>query len=167
MSWCSELYDVAWRGREFRHGRARLASPDARHAVIVPAGHPWPDKISLPELEAEPFIIREKGSGSRDTLEKYLKDKKDIGLSRFNVIGELGSSEAVREAVISGLGASIISIHAVRRELEQGILRQVSIAGFHIERNFHLIYKKQFDLMPYHKLFLKFLHEHYRGGQRG
>lgn len=135
--------------------------------LIVPAGHRWHDRIPFQELEKEPFIVREKGSGSRDTLEKYLKEKKDTALSRLNIIGELGSSEAVREAVISGLGVSIISIHAVRRELEQGILRQVAVSGFRIERNFHLIYKKQFDFMPYHKLFLKFLDEQYRGGQKG
>jgi len=136
--------------------------------LVVPVNHRWPDKISMQELETEPFVIREKGSGSRDTLERYLKEKKDSGLSRFNVIGEMGSSEAVREAVISGLGVSIISVHAVRRALEQGILRRVDVPGFSIERNFHLIYKKQFDLMPYHKLFLKFLSEHsHSGGPKG
>jgi DNA-binding transcriptional LysR family regulator len=127
--------------------------------LVVPQGHKWGNKISLEELEAEPFVVREKGSGSRDTLEKFLKEKSDSGLSRFNIVVELGSSEAVRESVIAGLGVSIISIHAVRRELQQGILRQVEISNCRIERNFHLIYKKQFDLMPYHKLFLKFLNE--------
>jgi DNA-binding transcriptional LysR family regulator len=143
-----------------------IAEPIWKDTLIlaVPAGHRWPGRISLRELEDEPFVIREKGSGSRETLEKYLKGRKDSGLSRMNIVGELGSSEAVKEAVISGLGVSIISIHAVRRELEQGILRQVEIKGFRIERNFHLIYKKQFDLMPYHKLFLKYLNEHNHAG---
>ncbi len=135
--------------------------------LVVPQDHRWPEEITLEELEAEPFVIREKGSGSRDTFEKFLKEKCDAGLSRFNIVVELGSSEAVREAVISGLGVSVISIHAVRRELQQGILRQVDIKNCRIERNFHLIYKRQFDPMPYHKQFLKFLSEHNQGGPKG
>lgn len=135
--------------------------------LVAPAGHRWPDRISLRDLEKEPLVIREKGSGTRETLEKYLKDRRGSGLSRLNIVGELGSSEAVREAVISGFGVSIISVHAVRRELEQGVLRQVDIKGFRIERNFHLIYKKQFDLMPYHRLFLKYLNEHNHAGGPG
>jgi DNA-binding transcriptional LysR family regulator len=136
--------------------------------LVVPQEHRWVHKISLPELEAESFVVREKGSGSRDALEKYLKENCGSGLSRFNIAGELGSSEAIREAVISGFGVSLISIHAVRRELEQGILRQIQIKNCCIERNFYLIYKKQFDLMPYHKQFLKFLNEHdLSGGPKG
>lgn len=135
--------------------------------LVVPPQHRWREKTTLEELEVEPFVIREKGSGSRDTLERYLKENRDSGLSRFNVVGELGSSEAVREAVISGLGVSIISIHAVRRELEQGILRKVEIKGCRVEREFHLIHRKHFELMPYHKLFLNFLNEHDPGGPQG
>lgn len=135
--------------------------------LVVPQGHRWTNEIELKDLEAEPFVVREKGSGSLDTLEKFLKEKGHPGLSRFNIAVELGSSEAVREAVIAGLGVSVISIHAVRRELQHGILRRVEIKNCRIERNFHIIYKRQFEPMPYHKLFLDFLRKDNEGGPKG
>ncbi len=133
-------------------------------ALIVPRGHRWFERksVSLEELEAEPFIIREKGSGTRDTLERCLRENLETGISRFNIVCELGSSEALREGILCGLGVSILSTHAVRRELEQGLVRPLEVDKCSIERHFHLIYKKQFDLMPYHKLFLEYVRENAR-----
>jgi DNA-binding transcriptional LysR family regulator len=127
--------------------------------LAVPGDHPWrkKDYITLDEVSKEPFIIREIGSGTRKILEEYLLKNTDKSLSRFNVVCEMGSSEAVKEAIIAGLGASILSIHAIKRELKQGILINVPIKDCDIQRSFYLIYKRQFSLMQYHKLFLKFV----------
>lgn len=136
-------------------------------ALIVPRGHRWFERksVSLAELEPEPFIIRERGSGSRDTMERCLKDSLQTGISRLNVVSELGSSEALREAILCGLGVSILSTHAVRRELRQGLVRALELDNCRIERRFHLIYKKQFELMPCHKLFLGYAMESARDSQ--
>lgn len=133
-------------------------------ALIVPRGHRWFKRksVSLEELEGEPFIIREKGSGTRETLEKCLRENLETGISRFNIVSELGSSEAIREGILCGLGVSILSTHAVCRELERGLVRPLEVDKCSIERHFHLIYKKQFDLMPYHKLFLEYVRENAR-----
>jgi DNA-binding transcriptional LysR family regulator len=130
-----------------------------RLVLAVPKAHPWSKKsfVVLKDLLNEPFILREKGSATRDFLESYLKEAKSVNLSHFHICAELGSSEAVKEAIIAGLGVSIISIHAVERELAQGLLIEIPIQGCRMERNFWLIYKKQTDFRPFHRTFINFL----------
>lgn len=130
-----------------------------RLILAVPRGHRWIKKasIGIAELLREPFVLREKGSATRDVFESYLKDKQSISLSQLNVCGELGSSEAVKEAVIAGLGVSVLSVHAIRRELASRLLCEIPINGWRIERKFYLIYLKSFDLRPHHQTFINFL----------
>ncbi|MBN1473007.1 MAG: LysR family transcriptional regulator [Syntrophaceae bacterium] len=130
-----------------------------RLILAVPKKHKWSKtkSLAMKELFAEPFIVREKGSATRDFMENYLKEEKSVNLSQFNICAELGSSEAVKEAIIAGLGVSIISIHAVERELAQGLLMEIPIQGCLMERNFYLTYKKQTDLRAFHKTFINFL----------
>jgi DNA-binding transcriptional LysR family regulator len=132
---------------------------DDRLVLVIPKSHRWAKKqtISLPELLVEPFVLREKGSATRDIFESYLKEKKLIHLSRLNICGELGSSEAIKEAVIAGLGVSVMSMHAIKRELSQRLLIEIPIEGCLIERKIYLIYKRQFEFRPAHKIFIKFL----------
>jgi DNA-binding transcriptional LysR family regulator len=133
-----------------------------RLVLAVPKGHRWLKKksITLNELPQEPFIAREKGSATRDVLESYLKETKSISLSQLDVCGELGSSEAIKEAIIAGLGVSIISIHAIKRELAAGTLFEVPIQRLKMERNFYLIYPRQTDFRPSHKIFIAFLKDY-------
>lgn len=131
-------------------------------ALVVSKDHPWRKKksITLPELLKEPFVIREKGSATKELFESYLKKSKSINLSQFNICVEMGSSEAIKEAIIAGLGVSVISIHAISRELSQGLLFEVPIQGCSMERNFYLIYKSKFDFRPFHKTFINFIKNH-------
>jgi len=127
--------------------------------LAVPVDHLWSKKgyVTLNEVSKEPFIIREIGSATREILEEYLLKNTDKSLSRFNIVCEMGSSEGIKEAIIAGLGSSILSIHAIKRELKQGILIEVPIQDCTIQRYFYLIYKKQLSLMHHHKLFLEFV----------
>jgi DNA-binding transcriptional LysR family regulator len=136
-----------------------------RLILAVPKRHLWYKKksIALPELLNEPFVIREKGSATRELFESCLKESKSTSLSQFNIRGELGSSEAIKEAIIAGLGVSIISIHAIKRELAAGLLFEVPIQGLKMERNFYLIYPRQTDFRPSHKIFIAFLKEYIPG----
>jgi DNA-binding transcriptional LysR family regulator len=133
-----------------------------RLVLAVPAGHPFVRKgsVTLAELCREPFIIRERGSATREIFENCLKDQKKLTLASFNIISELGSSEAVKEAVRTSLGVSVLSIHAIAREIERGVIAEVPLKGCRIERYFYLIYRRQFALMHHHKLFLDFVKNH-------
>jgi Transcriptional regulator len=130
-----------------------------RLVLAVPSGHTWQKReyVTLDEVSKEPFIIRERGSATREILKEYLRKNTGLRLSEFNVIGEMGSSEAVKEGIIAGLGVSILSIYAVGRELKRETLAEVTIADCDISRHFYLIYRKQFSLMHYHGLFLEFV----------
>jgi DNA-binding transcriptional LysR family regulator len=138
--------------------RRLLSEPvwDDELVCVVHAGHLWadPGEIDVSELLQEPFVIREKGSGTRAVLERHLHAVHAPGLEHFRVVSEMGSSEAVKEAVIAGLGVSILSIHAVRREIELGILFRVRIRGMEIKRPFHLIRKRQQTLLVHQQLFV-------------
>lgn len=130
-----------------------------RLVLALPAGHPFAKKgsVTLAELCREPFIIRERGSATREIFESYLKDQKKLALARFNIISEVGSSEAVKEAVLAGLGVSVLSVHAISRDIDRGLIVEVPLKGCRIERYFYLIYRRQFALMHHHKLFLDFV----------
>ena len=133
-----------------------------RLILIAPGNHRWVKKgaVSLSEFLQEPFVLREKGSATRDVFEKYLKENKSISLSQLNICGEMGSSEAVKEAVMAGLGVSFISMHAVARELARQTLCEIPVASCRIERELFLIYLKQFGLRLHHKTFVNFLKDH-------
>lgn len=130
-----------------------------RLVLAVPFDHPWHKKryVTIDEVSKTPFIIRERGSATRESLDEYLCQNTDISLSRFNVVCEMGSSEAVKEAIMAGLGVSILSVYAISRELKDGRLIEIPIKDCDIQRHFYLIYRKQFSLMHYHRLFLEFV----------
>ena len=73
-----------------------------------------------------PWIVREKGSGTRKVLED-LAIKNNISWSDLDIVLELPSNESVREAVIAGVGVTLISQHVVALALETGLLKARSI----------------------------------------
>lgn len=103
--------------------------------VVVAPQHPWAGKmISVAELAGEPFVAREKGSTLRSVIEQTLLQADALEL---NVIMELGSTTAIKEAVESGLGFSILSCTDARRKLEIGSL--VRVEGVSIPWSFKLV----------------------------
>jgi len=127
------------------------------HLVLaVPFDHPLAKQKTArgEDLAKMPFIVREKGSATRDIIEECLQKQLGTSLSSFNVVCEMGSSEAVKEAILAGLGVSILSSLAIKREISQGLLTALHVSNCNMERYFYLIYKKRFPLMIYHQHFL-------------
>jgi DNA-binding transcriptional LysR family regulator len=108
--------------------------------VAVPAEHPWVRRtsVSLAELRAEPLLLRERGSGSRHALERALSAA-GTGLADFRVVGEMGSTQAIKQAVRAGVGISMISRRAVEDECRAGLLACVNLADLTVVRAFHLV----------------------------
>ncbi len=108
--------------------------------VIVSPQHPWAKKreISIYEVTKEPFIMREEGSGTRQIIEKYL-NKHGLGINDLKVTMMLGSTEGIKAAVESGIGISIISRWAARKENKYGALKLLSIKEEKLYRDFSLI----------------------------
>jgi DNA-binding transcriptional LysR family regulator len=94
--------------------------------------------IGISQLQDQPFIMSEKGSGVRAITEELLSGK---GPSP-RVVMELGENEAIKRAVASGLGITLISATVAKRELEAGLLRAVRLTGARIMRQFSIIYHK-------------------------
>ncbi len=114
------------------------------------------DRISLDELLTLPFILREKGSGTRKTMERFLESR-GINTTDLNVIAVLGSTDAVKEALKSSLGVSIISDIAIQDELKNGQLKEIKIRGFNIKRNFYIITFKNKTLPLQYRKFYEFV----------
>jgi LysR family transcriptional regulator, transcriptional activator of the cysJI operon len=111
--------------------------------LIVSAEHPWSKRkeVSVAELVKEPFIFREAGSATRQMIEKFLA-RHGIALSEMKISTILGSTEAIKDAVENGLGISIISRWAARKESRYGALQLLSIKEEKIVRDFSLIISK-------------------------
>jgi DNA-binding transcriptional LysR family regulator len=108
--------------------------------LIVPVHHQWAKRkeVSIAELIEEPFILREAGSGTRQTIEKFLA-RHGLTPQGMKVSMVLGSTEAIKDAVENGLGVSIISRWAARKECKYGTLNMLSFKEEKIVRNFSLI----------------------------
>jgi DNA-binding transcriptional LysR family regulator len=111
--------------------------------VIVPPHHPWAKKkeISITDLTKESFIFREAGSGTRQIIEKFLA-RHGITPHDMKISVVLGSTEAIKDAVESGLGISIISRWAARKESKYGTLRLLSLREEKMVRDFSLVINK-------------------------
>jgi len=126
--------------------------------LIVPPGHRLADcrQASIEDLASEPFVLREKGSGTRLAMERALQAAK-LQLSDLQIVAEMGSTEAIRQAVRAGLGCSIISLRAVTDDLEHGLLHAPVLEGVQLSRQFYLIWHNQRTLSPIALAFRSFL----------
>lgn len=109
-------------------------------ALIVPPGHAWARRarLDLSALARERLLMREEGSATRQVTERAL-EQADIKIGRVLV---LDHTEAIKQAVMAGLGVALVSIYAVRGELETGRLVRVRLRGLDIQRHFHVIHNE-------------------------
>jgi len=114
------------------------------------------DSVSVNELAGIPFILREEGSGTRRHMESFLKSR-GLDVRSLNVGATLGSTDAVKQALLAGLGASILSNLAVEAELKSGRLKEIKIRGAKITRSFYLITHKKRTLPGHYQAFYDYL----------
>lgn len=127
--------------------------------LAVPAGHKWAgeEQVSLENLSKEPFILREKGSGTLKIIKEYLEVPVLKDIDSLNIIARFGSSTAVKEGIKSGLGISILSLRALNTELKTGILKALKIENLAMLRKFYLIRDKRRNVSPLCESMLDFL----------
>src|SRR5262245_15331099 len=108
--------------------------------LIVAPGHAWARRARLDPtaLARERLLMREDGSATRQVTERALQQA-ELKIGRTLV---LGHTEAIKQAVMAGLGVAFVSIHAVRGELETGRLERVRVLGLDIHRHFHVIHNE-------------------------
>lgn len=125
--------------------------------VLAASSHPLAQEknISPQRLAEEPFLMREPGSGIRLSTEQFFAER---GL-RLKVRMELGSNEAIKQAVASGLGIAVLSAHTLALDRNSGELAYLDVQGFPIRRHWYWAYPKDKQLSVVARAFLKFLHE--------
>jgi DNA-binding transcriptional LysR family regulator len=103
-----------------------------RLVAIAPRRHPLAARrrVGARDLCREPFVIRETGSGTKSLVERALAER---GLG-VNPVMSLGSTEAIKRAVMEGVGVAIVSRLAVDAELHAGRLAEIRLADLAIER---------------------------------
>lgn len=123
--------------------------------VIAAASHPLVgrQRISLDELASMRFILREKGSGTRLACDQHfrsLRFKPDVRM-------ELGSNEAIKQAVAASLGVAVISRHALADRPEDENVAVLDVEGFPVQSNWWTLYRKGKKLSPVARAFLAHL----------
>lgn len=106
-------------------------------------------------LEAIPLIYREKGSGTRHVMEKYIDQNK----LPVNKKLELTSNEAVKQAVIAGLGYSIVPLIGIKNNLNNHELQIIPVQGFPIKSTWSLIWLKGKSFSPAASAYLEYLNK--------
>lgn len=123
--------------------------------VVAPPNHPLVGKKAIPlaRLVEERFISREPGSGTRMARSRLFAEH---GLTLTPYM-ELGSSEAIKQAVMAGLGISVLSLHNLRLELEAGLIATLDVEHFPLMRHWYAVHLKGKKLSNTSRRFLDFL----------
>jgi DNA-binding transcriptional LysR family regulator len=126
--------------------------------VIVGAEHPWAGRasVTLAEVRAEPLIVRERGSGTRDALERALT-RAGSSLGAFRIVGEMGSTQAIKQAVRAGVGIALISRRAADDECRAKLLAGVKLSDLTVARAFHLVTHRDRTRSPLAEAFVRFV----------
>ena len=114
---------------------------DDELVLAVPAGHRLAgrDSVALRDLGGEPFVLREPGSGTRRTMERAFADAAADAATALTVVAELGSTAAVKRAVVNGLGLAFVSRRALELEVEAGLVHGLSVPDLELGRHVFLV----------------------------
>jgi DNA-binding transcriptional LysR family regulator len=122
---------------------------DDEMLVVTAPGHPWARRrrpLPLAEIAATPLVMREAGSGTRDTLTDHLAAQ--VPPLHARIAMELGTSAAVRSAIAMGVGPGVLSRLAVRDDLVLGRLVAVEVEGPPLRRRLTAVWRPDHDPLP-------------------
>lgn len=127
-----------------------IAAPDyfPKHTTHITAG----------QLRDLPLIMREQGSGTREVVQDYL-DKAGLILEDLNMVMEMGSTEAIKATVQSGLGVSFVSKNAVKKEQKLKLLKAYPVKGISLYRYFYIVIPKNRVMKSITEHFMKELQD--------
>ena len=98
-------------------------------------------RIRTEDLLGEALLIREKGSGTREVLERIL-DGKNLSVRDFRKLHEINNIHVMKYLVQEGHGISFLYEAAVRQELDQGSIREIPLKDFNVEHDFYFVWRK-------------------------
>jgi DNA-binding transcriptional LysR family regulator len=112
--------------------------------LIVPPNHAWSrrSQVSFRQLRKQPLVLREADSGLRHCFEQELA-RLGKSLSTLQIALELGSNEAIKEAVNRGLGLAVLSSYAVAKEVKAGQLVALKVKDLHLGREMFVVWDRR------------------------
>jgi DNA-binding transcriptional LysR family regulator len=151
--------DLAVMGRPPR-GLDTVAVAFASHpiAIIAAPDHPLARKRRMPlaRLAQETFLIRERGSGTRSSMERVFAEH---GFRPRETV-EISSNETIKQAVMAGMGVSFLSLHTVGLEVATGRIAVLDVIGTPVMREWYVIHREKKRLSPAASAFKSFLLGH-------
>ena len=132
--------------------------------LIFPAGHLWARKsqVTMDDLRGAPFLLRERGSGTRRVLEAAL-EKAGLRKQDMNVVMELDSTEAIISSVESGLGIGFATRAAIFPRLPLRRIATAAVKGLRVPRHFAFVYPSGPKPEGLAGIFRRFTLEHANG----
>lgn len=123
--------------------------------IIAPPDHPLvgTSRVSLSKLVDEHFILRERGSGTRNAVERHFQQR---GL-KLNTSMEMSRNEAIKHAVMAGLGLGIVSLHTLEFELILNRVAILNVEGFPIMKEWYLVSRSGKRMSPIAHAFHEFV----------
>lgn len=123
--------------------------------MLAPINHPLAQEknISLERVSTEPFIMREPGSGTRKAVQTLFEERK----IQLKVRLDLGSNEAIKQAIAGGLGISVLSAHTLTLDSPHSQLTVLDVEQFPIERYWYAVYPTGKQLSIVARTFLEYL----------
>jgi DNA-binding transcriptional LysR family regulator len=125
------------------------------YVIVAAPTHPLATKKRIPmsRLAREPFVVREKGSDTWNSMEEGFAGR----LANLNIAMEIKSTETIKQAVIAGMGVSFLSAHTISLELRAGSLVVLNVQGFPLMLNWYVVHRKNKRLPPVAQAFKDFL----------
>jgi DNA-binding transcriptional LysR family regulator len=123
--------------------------------AVAPVAHPLSlaAELTLQDLTAYPLLVREPGSGTRKAGEEYLRQKR----AHFAQTVQVASLDALREAVVAGLGVALVPRHAVYLELAHSLLRELPVQELPLYRSWCVVHPRSKRLSPVAQAFFAFI----------
>lgn len=128
--------------------------------VLAPISHPLAQRKRIPfaDLSNEPFLVRERGSGTRMTIEREFQERQ----AQLRIRMELGSNEAIKQAVAGGLGLALLSQSTLHPDPHREAVTVLDVLGFPIRRSWYVVRPRHKQMSVVARTFLDFLREHVR-----
>ena len=128
------------------------------HVLVTSVDHAFARRELVPAraLADEGFIVREPGSGTRAALDEYLHAHHLTA----RVVMQMSSNEAIKQAVMAGMGISLLSLHMIGLELDHGLIATPEAEGLPVMRRWHVVNNLAKTLSPAAEAFRYFILEH-------
>jgi LysR family transcriptional regulator, low CO2-responsive transcriptional regulator len=150
--------ELAIMGRPPKNWPSR-AEPFAMHphVLVTSIEHPFArvEKVQARALMTEGFIVREPGSGTRAALDEYMAAYQ----MRPQVVMQMSSNEAIKQAVMARMGVALLSLHTIGLELDHHLIAAPETEGLPVMRRWHVVNTQAKTLSPAAEAFRYFILE--------